>query len=74
MSTMPRPDFLVVDEVLDGVSAENYSKIETLFNKILSDYKFIIHVTHIEEVKDWHSQIITVNKTGNISTISTINN
>jgi len=36
-----------------------------------NNYQFILHISHIEDIKDWHKNTITVNKKGNISSILT---
>jgi DNA repair exonuclease SbcCD ATPase subunit len=71
ISTMPRPNFIVFDEVLGRVAKENYENMHTLYNKILENYSCIIQITHLEEVRDWHDIILTVKKEKNISKIIT---
>lgn len=67
MSTLNKFNFLVLDEVLGRVASSNYDNMKLLYDKILNDYDFILQVTHIESVKDWHSTIIGVTKENNIS-------
>ena len=74
ISTMPKMQGLVVDEILGRVAKENYDNMHNLFNKILENYEWIIQISHLEEVKDWHSTIITVTKENNISKIITQKN
>ena len=70
MSTMPKPNFITLDELLGKVTRENYDQMKLLYEKIKSSYKFIFHITHLEEIKDWHNQHITVIKENNISRIN----
>ena len=74
ISTMPKMQGIVVDEILGRVAKENYDNMHNLFNKILENYEWIIQISHLEEVKDWHSTIITVTKENNISKIITKQN
>lgn len=67
ISTMAKPNFLVLDEVLGLTASCNYDNIHELYNRILSNYDFILNITHNENLYDWHKQIITVIKEGNIS-------
>ena len=67
ISTMAKPNFLVLDEVLGLTASCNYDNIHELYNRILSNYDFILNITHNENLYDWHKQIITVVKEGNIS-------
>lgn len=72
ISTMSKPNFLVLDEILSGVAACNYDNVFELYNRILSNYDFILNITHNELIYDWHNEIITVTKDNNISKIKTI--
>lgn len=72
ISTMSKPNFLVLDEILSGVAACNYDNVFELYNRILGNYDFILNITHNELIYDWHNEIITVTKDNNISKIKTI--
>ena len=75
ISTMPRPNFISLDEILGKVAKENYENMLAIYNKIESNYQFILHISHIEDIKDWHKNIITISKKNDISSIiTTINN
>lgn len=72
ISTMSKPNFLVLDEILSGVAACNYDSVFELYNRILGNYDFILNITHNELIYDWHNEMITVIKDNNISKIQTI--
>ena len=40
-----------------------------LLNKILNYYDYIIVISHLDEIKDYCNQIITITKENNISKI-----
>jgi DNA repair exonuclease SbcCD ATPase subunit len=69
ISTMPKPSFIVLDEVLGGVAEENYDNIKKLYDRILPDYNFIFHITHLEQLEDWSQQTVLVRKENNISKV-----
>ena len=69
MNTLAKNDGLILDEILGRVASSNYDNMRRLYEKILSDYKYIIQVTHIDEVKDWHNTILCVEKENGISRI-----
>ena len=69
ISTLPKCNVFVVDEILGRVAKENYENMRTLYEKILENFDAIIQISHLEEIKDWHSTIITVKKENNISKI-----
>jgi ABC-type uncharacterized transport system fused permease/ATPase subunit len=74
MSTLPKPSLIVFDELLGRVAKENYDNMHNLYKKILENYKCILQISHLEEIKDWHSQIVTVKKQDNISYLNTTKN
>jgi DNA repair exonuclease SbcCD ATPase subunit len=69
MSKLSRPPFILLDEVLGTVASENYDDMRKLYNKISEYFSFILHITHINEIADWHDSTITVKKVDNISSI-----
>ena len=70
MSTLSRPSFILLDEVLGGVAKENYDNIKKLYDRILKDYSFVFQITHLDDIVDWHDKVVTAKKENNISTIS----
>jgi DNA repair exonuclease SbcCD ATPase subunit len=71
ISTMPRPNFITLDEILGKVAEDNYESIRNMYAKIESSYQFILHISHLKDIKDWHKNIITVSKKDNVSSIIT---
>lgn len=67
MSNLSRPPFILLDEILGTVAAENYDKMKVLYDKISKEYEFILHITHLD--LDWHDMKVTVIKENNISRI-----
>lgn len=68
MSNLSRPPFIVLDEILGSVAAENYDDMKRLYDKIVLEYDFVLHICHID--LDWYDKTILVTKQSNISTIS----
>ena len=68
MSNLSRPPFIVLDEILGSVAAENYEDMKKLYDKIALRYDFILHICHVD--LDWYDKTVTVTKKSNISTIS----
>ena len=69
ISTMPKPSFILLDEVLGGVAEENYDNIKKLYDRILPDYSFIFHITHLQQLEEWAAQTVVVKKENNISKV-----
>lgn len=69
ISTFSKPSFVVFDEILGGVADENYDQMKLLYDKIVKDYAFIMQISHLKAIADWHNTQIVVKKENNISTI-----
>lgn len=70
ISTMSKSNFLVLDEVLGQTAAANLDNVHEIFNRIKSNYDFILNITHNEDIADWHDGgKITVTKVKNVSKI-----
>lgn len=70
ISALSRPSLLLLDEVLGGVAQENYENIKLLFDRIVKDYSAVLHITHLSQIIDWHTSIVTVTKKNHVSSIS----
>ena len=69
INMLSKSDGLILDEILGRVASSNYENMRLLYEKILSDYRYIIQVTHIDDVKDWHNKILVISKNNGISSI-----
>lgn len=69
ISSFSKPSFVVFDEILGGVAAENYDALKRLYDKMVSSYGTILEITHNPALVEWHKYFITVKKENNISTI-----
>ncbi len=70
ISNLPKPNFIVFDEVLGKVASSNFDNIKLLFDKIKDMYETVFLITHNDTVKDWADNLITIKKENNISTIT----
>ena len=73
VSSFSKPSFVVFDEILGGVSEENYDEVRSLYDRISKDYSFILQISHNKNIYEWHSHVIQVEKKNDVSTISLIN-
>lgn len=69
ISTLSKPNFLTLDEIIGTVAIENYDNLRELLNRMLMNYDFILHIAHTDMVRDWHDKFITIIKENNISRI-----
>lgn len=70
IALLPKCNGLVLDEILSGISAENMTNIMELYNRMLNNYDFILHICHDTTLVDYHSRIVTVTKKDNVSVIT----
>lgn len=47
------PSFICIDEVWEKISEENYSKLHKIFDILRDNYKNIIIISHIEQIKHY---------------------
>lgn len=71
ISTLSRPNYLSCDEIDSTISPENQDSLYKLYQRILSNYDFIIHIVHTdnEDILSKHDMTITIVKDGHISKI-----
>lgn len=72
ISSFSKPSFVVFDEILGGVAAENYDALKRLYDKMVSSYGTILEITHNPALVEWHKYFITVKKENNISSIQKV--
>ena len=69
ISCLPKPNIIVLDEVLGKVSNENLEKVAQFFGKVKDYFPIVMLITHNDMVKDWSEKIITISKKENISSL-----
>ena len=69
ISCLPKPNIIVLDEVLGKVSNENLEKVSQFFSKVKEYFPIVMLITHNDMVKDWSEKILTITKKDNISYI-----
>ena len=67
VSTLPKPNIMVFDEVLGKVSDDNLPALKTFFEKIRGYFDIILLITHREHFKELANQQIMITKENNIS-------
>lgn len=70
ISTLPKPNIIVFDEIFGGVANENMDLIGDFFNKLKLSFENIFIITHNKIVNNWADNVILVQKENNISFIT----
>ena len=69
ISTLPKPNVIVFDEILGKVADVNLDNVKMFFDKIKTMYDIILFITHNPIAQDWADKIITVTKKDDISSL-----
>ena len=69
ISTLPKPNIIVFDEVLGKVANVNLDQVKIFFDKIKKMYETIFLISHNPIVQDWADKIITIEKNNDISSL-----
>ena len=69
ISSLPKPNITVFDEVFGKVSNENLEMVGEFFIKLREYFDNILLITHNPLVREWGENVITVEKVDNISRI-----
>ena len=69
VSTLPKPNVIVFDEVLGKVANTNLDLVKVFFDKIKDMYETILLISHNPIIQDWGDKIITIEKNNDISSL-----
>jgi DNA repair exonuclease SbcCD ATPase subunit len=72
ISSLPKPNIVVMDEVFGKVADENLEMVGEFFKKIKDYFEHIIVISHNSLIRNWSDNIIMIKKDSNISSIDFI--
>jgi len=72
ISSLPKPNIVVMDEVFGKIADENLEMVGEFFKKIKDYFEHIIVISHNPLIRNWSDNIIMIKKESNISTIDFI--
>jgi len=70
ISSLPKPNVVVFDEVFGKISNENLDMVGEFFGKIRNYFEKIFVITHNPLVSNWSDNIVKITKENNISRVS----
>jgi DNA repair exonuclease SbcCD ATPase subunit len=62
VSSLPRPNFLVIDEGFGSLDSENVNNLYQLFDYLKTQFDFILIVSHLDYIKDMVDSSIEITK------------
>ena len=60
ISTLPRPNFIIVDEGFGTLDSENIGNMKSAFEYLKTQFDFILIVTHLDTIKDYMDYLIPI--------------
>lgn len=72
ISSLPKPNIVVMDEVFGKVADENLEMVGEFFKKIKNYFEHIFVISHNPLIRNWSDNIIMIKKEGNVSSIDFI--
>lgn len=70
ISSLPKADFLIIDEGFGVLDSDNLSLMSSMLEYLKSRFKFVVIVSHIDEMKDMVDKTINITKVDNKSKIA----
>jgi DNA repair exonuclease SbcCD ATPase subunit len=72
ISSLPKPNIVVMDEVFGKIADENLEMVGEFFKKIKNYFEHIIVISHNPLIRNWSDNLIMIKKEENISAIDFI--
>lgn len=72
ISSLPKPNIVVMDEVFGKVADENLEMVGEFFKKIKNYFEHIFVISHNPLIRNWSDNLIMIKKEDNISSIDFI--
>jgi DNA repair exonuclease SbcCD ATPase subunit len=70
VSTLPRPNFLVIDEGFGALDSDNIANMEGAFNYLKTQFNFVMIITHLDTIKDYMDTLIPINVNNGLSKVT----
>ena len=72
VSSLPKPNIVVMDEIFGKVADENLEMIGEFFKKIKNYFEHILVISHNPLIRNWSDNLLKITKEDNISSIEFI--
>lgn len=69
-SNLPKPNFMIIDEGLGVLDAENLSSMSTMMGILKSQFDFIILISHLDTARDMVDKVIEIKREDGFSYIN----
>jgi DNA repair exonuclease SbcCD ATPase subunit len=72
ISSLPKPNIVVMDEIFKGIADENLELVGEFFKKIKDYFEHIFVISHNPLIRNWSDNLIMIKKDDNVSSIEYI--
>jgi DNA repair exonuclease SbcCD ATPase subunit len=69
VSTLPRPNFIIVDEGFGALDSENIANMEGAFNYLKTQFDFVMIITHLDTIKDYMDALVPIEVNNSLSKV-----
>ena len=68
-STLPRPNFLVIDEGCGTLDGDNLANMGRALSQLKTQFDFIMVITHLDVVKDYMDTLVPIESVDGFSKV-----
>jgi DNA repair exonuclease SbcCD ATPase subunit len=72
VSSLPKPNIVVMDEVFGKIADENLELVGEFFKKIKNYFEHIFVISHNPLIRNWSDNLVIVKKSDNVSSIESV--
>ena len=69
VSTLPRPNFIIVDEGFGALDSDNIANMQGAFQYLRTQFDFVMIITHLDTIKDYMDMLIPINVENGLSSV-----
>jgi len=69
VSTLPRPNFIIVDEGFGSLDSDNIANMQGAFQYLRTQFDFTMIITHLDTIKDYMDTLIPINVNNGLSKV-----
>ena len=69
VSTLPRPNFIIVDEGFGALDSDNIANMQGAFQYLRTQFDFTMIITHLDTIKDYMDTLIPINVNNGLSKV-----
>lgn len=70
VSNLPKPNFLIIDEGLGVLDADNLNGMSTLFSILKNQFDFVVVISHLDAARDMADKLWTIKREDGFSYIN----